>query len=103
MTQQLRSIGAASCAKVLAVLYGILGLFIGGLISVVFVLSALIGRTAGLPAEMTGGPLNVLVGVGAVLFFPLFYAAIGAVAGLIGATLYNLVSSYTGGIEVDIQ
>jgi hypothetical protein len=52
---------------------------------------------------MSRGPFNILLGVGTILFFPLFYAAIGALSGLIGATLYNLISSYTGGLEVEIR
>jgi hypothetical protein len=36
------------------------------------------------------------------VFFPLCYAVIGAIGGLIGAGLYNVIAKYIGGIEMEI-
>jgi hypothetical protein len=101
MTQQLRSVGAVSCAKVFAVLYGMLGFLIGTAVSAVFFLSALVGRQ-GLDGPPSSGPIAFMMGAGSIIFFPVLYAVIGAVGGLIMAALYNLVANYMGGIEVDI-
>ena len=102
MTQQLRSIGAASCAKVFAVLYGILGLVIGAGFSLFFMIGAFIGSQA-LPSEMSAkGGLGILLGIGGLIFFPICYAVIGAIGGLIMSALYNVVAKYVGGVEVEI-
>jgi hypothetical protein len=102
MTQQLRSVDAASCAKVLAILYGILGLLIGTMISLFFFLATVIGRSSPIPNEVGGRALGLVFGVGSIIFFPIFYAVIGAVGGLIVASLYNVVARRVGGIELEI-
>ena len=100
MTQQLRSIGAVSIAKILAVLYAVVGLLIG----TVFFLIIVLGSMAGRPSDfgLQGGPFAFLLGVGSIVFFPICYALIGAIGGLIFAGIYNLVARYVGGIEVEI-
>jgi hypothetical protein len=104
MPQQLRRIGAASCAKILAVLYGILGVIMGVAFSLIILVGALAGGspelTPGMPAMR--GQLTFLFAVASIVFFPIFYAVIGAVFGLIGASLYNFVASRMGGIEIEI-
>jgi hypothetical protein len=101
MTQQLRKIGVASCAKVLAILYAIFGLLIGAVFSLIFMLTSLASTSAGLP--MRSGAFGFLFGIGSIIFFPIFYAVIGAVAGLIMSALYNVVAQHLGGIELEIS
>jgi hypothetical protein len=100
MSQQLRSVGAVSVAKVCAVLYALVGLVIGAVLSLVFTLASQLGGSTGIPAEM--GALNVFFGFGSIILAPLFYGIAGAVGGLIMAGLYNLVARLTGGIEIEI-
>lgn len=102
MTQQLRSIAAVSVAKVLAIMYGILGLLIGACVSLFFLFFALVGPSAGLPPEVGGGAMSIVFGIGSIVFFPIFYAVIGAIGGLIAAALYNFIASRVGGIEIEI-
>jgi hypothetical protein len=99
MPQQLRSVGAASCAKIFAVLYGIFGILMGIVFCLIFLLGALAG-SPGLPERR--GAVGFLLGVGSIIFFPIFYALIGAVGGLIGAALYNFVAKHMGGIEIEL-
>jgi hypothetical protein len=101
MSTQVRNVDAASCAKVFAIMYAILGFVIGACFSLFFVLVALLGRRPGLPAG--GGAVGLLLGVGAIIFFPVFYGAIGAIGGLIMSGLYNLVARRVGGIEIEIS
>jgi hypothetical protein len=101
MSTQLRSIGAASCAKVFALLYASLG-FLMGLVFSVFIFLA--GMFA--PSEMsnaTSGPLSLIFGIGSILFFPVLYGVMGAIGGLIMAGLYNVVARFVGGIELEIE
>ena len=91
-----RRMGPLSLAKVSATLYGLIGLLVGGVISLVSVVG---GALAGDEA----GPMGMLFGVAAVILLPIFYGGIGFVTSLIGASLYNLVAGWVGGIELDMQ
>jgi len=75
----------------------------GGLIAgVIFALAAIAGATAGMAEE--AGPLaSVLFGVGAIIFLPILYAVMGAVAALLIAGLYNLAAGLTGGVELELR
>ena len=90
-----RRVGALSYAK----LNGMLCAFIGLLIGAVFSLLSLIGASMG---SKGSGAMGMLMGVGAIILFPIFYGIIGFIAGLIGAFLYNLVAGWVGGIELDV-
>lgn len=90
----LRRIDPLSLAKILGLLYAILGFLFGAIIS----LAALAGSLG----QGDDGFLGVLMGLGAVLFIPLFYGAIGFVGGLVTAFLYNLLSRVVGGVKLDL-
>jgi len=102
MTQQLRSIGVVSVAKVLAIMYGILGFLIGAFVSLFFLFVSLASPSARLRPAMGGGAMGILLGFGSIILFPIFYALIGAIFGLISAGLYNFIASRIGGIEIEI-
>ncbi|MGH9937107.1 MAG: hypothetical protein ACREAM_12720 [Blastocatellia bacterium] len=84
-----------SVGKVLGVLYALLGLLLGGILS----LLSLAGAVA---SGLDEGIAGVLFGVGAVVIVPLFYGGVGFIGGIIMAALYNLVASFIGGIEVEL-
>jgi hypothetical protein len=44
-----------------------------------------------------------MVGIGAIIIFPILYGCIGFVATLVAAWLYNVVAGLVGGIEMEIQ
>jgi hypothetical protein len=78
-------------------LYAILGLIFGGIVSLI----ALAGGFASNTSE--GAGMSAIIGVGAVVVFPIFYGLIGFLGMLIGAWLYNVVAGVVGGVEVDLQ
>jgi hypothetical protein len=92
----LRRIGVFSMGRFLACFQGLVGLLVGTVI-------ALISLAAGAPKE-GGGAANWLLGLGilAMVLVPIIYAVIGFVSGVIGALLFNLVASISGGIEVEL-
>jgi len=47
--------------------------------------------------------MGVLFGVGAIVALPIFYGLLGFIFALIGAAVYNLVASWVGGVELDVQ
>jgi hypothetical protein len=92
-----KRVGPLSVAKNAAVLYAVLGLFFGALFS--------LAAMAGAFADQSGARAGIagLVGVGAVVMFPIIYACIGFFGALIMCTLYNVVASMVGGIEIDVE
>ncbi len=93
--QRIKSVGVLSCAKMLGVLYGCMGLL--------FIPFALI---AGL-ASMATHQANSAIGGAAMLAFgilaPIIYGAMGFVCGAIGAWIYNLIAKRLGGIEIQLE
>jgi len=98
--QAITRIGPVSLAKMLAVTYAFLGLFIGGVISLFSLMGAAVGSASGADS---GGVVAMLFGVGAVIILPIFYGCLGFVGGLIMAPLYNLVAKVVGGIEIELS
>lgn len=96
---RLRRIGVLSLGMILASIYAILGLIIGGFISLFSLLGAAGAAANGLNTEAFGA----LFGVGAIVLIPLFYAIIGFVGGVIIGLIYNLVASVTGGLEMHFE
>ena len=81
----------------MGMLYALMGLMLGAFIS----LFSFIG-SAFSPKEIPGG-MGILFGVGAIVALPIFYGILGFIMSLIGAVLYNLIASWVGGVELDIQ
>ncbi len=96
----LRRVGVLSCGKVGGGLYASLGLVFGGIIALFSLLGAGVAATQ---TDQSGALLGALFGVGAVIFMPLFYAALGFIGGIIMAALYNLVAGWVGGVELQLE
>lgn len=87
--QRIRRFDPVQVAKVMGVLYGLIGLIIAPFLLLVSFLA---------PPE-TGR----VFGVGFAIAIPLVYGAMGALAMLIAAALYNLVAGWVGGIDVELE
>ena len=90
----IKRVGPVSCAKVSALLYALMGLILGGFLSLI----ALVGL-----GTQGSGAMGAIMGVGAIVLLPIVYACIGFVGTLIAAALYNLAAGMVGGIEMDVQ
>ena len=89
-----------SCAKIAGILYAMLGIVLGGVISLI-ALSGGFGSTA---PSGPGTPAFVrMIGASAIFVAPIFYGCLGFVMTLIGAALYNFVAGMVGGIEIETQ
>jgi hypothetical protein len=87
VVQRLRRFSIAQTAKVLGVLYGLMGL----VFLPFFLLAALISP------EKTG------FGLGFAILLPILYGVCGFIFTAIGCALYNLVAGMVGGIEVQLD
>jgi hypothetical protein len=93
----IRRIAPVPAFKVGLVVYAIVGLIAGILCSMI---AFAMGATA-LHAQMP-----FMHGVGSILpliFCPILYGMLGGVLTVISAIIYNVASSWVGGMEVDIK
>jgi len=94
-TRRIKRIAPLQLGKMLAILYG----FIGLIFIPFFLMMSLIGTQ--MPAQQRTGILAF--GLGFALFMPVMYAVMGFITGVLGAGLYNLVAGWIGGIEVQVE
>jgi hypothetical protein len=98
----IRRIGPLSCAKIVAALYAVIGLVIGSIISLFSLAGGFATAAFALdPSRRTAFP--PVMGVGAIVVFPILYAIFGFVTTLIGAWLYNVTAGVVGGIKIDLE
>lgn len=93
----IRRVGPLSVAKVSGLIYAILGLFFGGLMS----LFSMVGA-AFAPHGSDAGFMGMAFGVAAIIILPIFYGIVGFILSLIGAALYNLIAGMVGGVEIEV-
>ncbi len=87
--------GILSVAKISALIYAIFGL-IAGLITALF----------SMLASAVGGdfePWFFGFGFLSIIIFPIMYGILGFIGGIISSALYNLLSRWVGGIEVELE
>jgi hypothetical protein len=98
----IQRIEPVSCAKMLGVLYGALGFIFGAFASVFFILGSALASARPEMAGRGGAAFGLIGGIAAIVLGPLLYGAMGFLFGFLGAWLYNLIASKTGGIKVDM-
>ena len=86
MTYRITRFSPLQAAKMLGILYGVLGLVFMPL----FLLGGLFGGEEAVFGAMFG------------LFIPVCYALIGVVSGAVGSVVYNLIAGWIGGLEFDL-
>jgi len=91
---RLKRIEPLSLAKLQAIIMAIFG-FIGGVFIAIF--GSTSAATQGMPAA------GVLLGVGAIIFFPIIYGIMGFISGALAAIIYNAAAKKVGGIEFEIE
>ena len=101
---RIKKFGVLSVAKIQAVMMLVMSLIIAipyGLIIILYALfgGSLVGGQAGLAVGGGGVILGIVVMIGV----PIMYGIIGFIGGAIGALLYNLFSSFVGGIEIEVE
>jgi hypothetical protein len=90
-----KRIEPGSAFKVGAAVYALLGLVIGALFSV-------IGMAAGAAMSNSVPGFGFMFGAGAIIILPICYGIGGGIMAAITAFIYNLVSGWVGGLEVDL-
>lgn len=92
---QVKSLGVLPLAKMMAAIYGCMGL----LFAPFLLLMGLVSAVAGPQRDQPPAAFFIVFAVLA----PVFYAVLGFLAGLFGALIYNLFARWVGGIEMELQ
>lgn len=97
-----KRIGVLSLGKVMATIYGGMGLLFG----LIFSFVSLLGLAFGAALQDGSGlesMFGLVFGVGAVVFLPVFYGLMGFLGGLLIAALYNLAARFVGGLVLELE
>lgn len=89
MIKRLKNISPVQCGVVLGALYAAISLIIVPFIILVMLVAPKQGNGAGIFA---GSMVFVI-------FIPIIYGVMGFIGGIISAAIYNLIASWTGGLE----
>ncbi|MBI4158758.1 hypothetical protein HY500_00695 [Candidatus Woesearchaeota archaeon] len=90
---RIRKIDVLSVGKVAGIIYLVIGVFLSLLISLV--------PTVG-PGMMRAGYYGSMMYSGAaIILIPIIYGVVGFLGGVLGAFLYNTISSWIGPIELE--
>jgi hypothetical protein len=95
-TRYINKIGVFSLGKIFALVYGIIGLILGAFMSLFFLANGSMMGTRGAAIEM-------MFGAGSVIIIPIFYAVIGFIVGIITAAVFNVVTGFAGGLEIEVE
>jgi predicted Co/Zn/Cd cation transporter (cation efflux family) len=87
MVQRVRRFSIAQTAKVIGLLYAVMGL----IFLPIFVIVAL------------AAPREAGFGIGFALVLPILYGVMGFIVAAIGCALYNWVAGMVGGVEVELD
>jgi hypothetical protein len=91
---ELKSVGVLSCAKVVGILYGCLGLLLLPMVLI------MVAASAGSPQPYSAGGAMGLVLLA--IFAPVLYGLLGFVFGALSAWLYNVAAKWVGGIRLNL-
>lgn len=86
-------INPLSLGKVVAIITGVIGLFFGAM-GILFA-----GLYTIAPIEI----MEIVPMMAAFLMIPVIYAVFGFIAGSIVAIIFNFISKYIGGLELEIE
>lgn len=92
--QRIKSVGVLSCAKILGILYGCMGLL--------FIPFLFIAGLASMATQQTNSAIGGLAMLAFGILAPVIYGAMGFVFGALGAWIYNQIAHWLGGIEIQL-
>jgi len=94
-TRRVKRIAPLQLGKMLALLYGIMGL----IFCPIFLIMSLVASHAPSPQRVG----MMAFGTGFALMLPFLYAAMGFIGGVVSAFIYNIIAKWIGGIEVEVE
>jgi hypothetical protein len=101
----IRRFGVVSVAKMYGLLTFIVGLLIGVIYGLFFMIfgAAMSAFAPGGSEAAAGGISSVVIGLLFMIGFPVFYGLMGFIAGAIGALIYNGFAGIVGGVKFELE
>lgn len=101
----IRRVGVFSLAKMQSLLMFVIGLIIGVLYGLFFMIfgAAMFATMPRGDSQMAGGVSTIVIGLVLMIGIPIFYAILGFIGGLISGLVYNLAAGVVGGIKLDLE
>jgi hypothetical protein len=99
-----RRVGVFSVAKIEGLLMFVMGLIIGviyGLFFMIFGAAVLANTPRG--DQAFGGVSTIVVGLVFMIAMPIIYGVLGFIFGAIGGLIYNLAAGLAGGIKLELE
>ncbi len=96
----LKSIGVLSAAKIVGVMYAVMGLIMGFVFAGLF---SMIPAMAPTGQDQIPGWIAPMFGVGSIVILPIMYGIMGFIGGAIGAVIYNVLAGAIGGLELNLE
>ncbi|ACB73845.1 hypothetical protein [Opitutus terrae] len=93
--RRLKRVDPLSAGTTLALLYGTISLIVAPLL---FIMTSAAAHSSG--AHVGGG---LAIGAWFAVAIPFLYGLIGFLTGAVGAALYNFLTRWTGGIEIELE
>jgi hypothetical protein len=97
-----KRVGVWSVARMAAAIYATIGL-IGGLFLAFFSVVGLGFASSNMHDGDVPQWLGSMLGMAAIVAFPILYGVLGFIGGALTAAIYNLYSGMVGGVELDVQ
>lgn len=100
---QVKRVGVFSCAKMYSITLAAVGLLIGIIYGLIFmVLGGAMLAGGGRDSGMAGGS-SFVIGLVMMIAIPIFYGVLGFIGGLIGGLVYNIAAGVVGGLELELE
>ncbi|HWS88455.1 MAG TPA: hypothetical protein VN282_15895 [Pyrinomonadaceae bacterium] len=100
---QIKRMGVFSCAKIYSITLAAMGLIVGVIYGLIFiVLGGAMMAGGGRDAGMAGGS-TLVIGLVMMIAIPVMYGIIGFIGGIVGALVYNVAAGIVGGLELEIE
>ena len=101
----IRRLGVLSVAKIQGLLMFVIGLIIGVLYGLAFMVfgAAIAAMAPGNEGQALGGVGSVVGGLVIMIVFPILYGFMGFIGGAIGALVYNFAAGVVGGIKLELE
>jgi hypothetical protein len=100
---QIRRMGVFSCAKIYSITLAAMGLIVGVIYGLIFMVVGGAMMAGGGRDSGTAGASSLVIGLVMMIAIPVFYGIIGFIGGIIGALVYNVAAGVVGGLELELE
>lgn len=101
----IKRFGVFSVAKMQSLVMFVLGLLIGVIYGLIFIIfgAAITAMAPNHESQAAGGVSTVVIGIVLMVAIPITYAIVGFIIGCIWALVYNLAAGVVGGIKFELE